>query len=151
MDINTEIMIEYNHWANLKALESIKTLINEYDKPMKIFSHILLSEELWLKRVKNITPKEQKFWEYLSIESCSQLVEKNKNDWDNYLFQKSPEVLEDKISYVNSKGVQYSNSLNEILTHVFYHSAYHRGQVAVLVRQAGGEPALTDFIVYIRE
>jgi uncharacterized damage-inducible protein DinB len=33
-------------------------------------------------------------------------------------------------------------------THVGTHSHYHRGQIASGMRQAGGPPASTDFIVF---
>ena len=35
--------------------------------------------------------------------------------------------------------------------HMATHGAYHRGQVALLVRDAGADPLATDFIVYMRE
>jgi uncharacterized damage-inducible protein DinB len=36
------------------------------------------------------------------------------------------------------------------LLHVFLHSAYHRGQVSLMVRRSGGVPAPTDFIAFVR-
>ena len=35
--------------------------------------------------------------------------------------------------------------------HVVTHSAYHRGQVAAAVREAGGKPAATDLVVWVRQ
>jgi uncharacterized damage-inducible protein DinB len=34
--------------------------------------------------------------------------------------------------------------------HIAFHGVYHRGQIAALVRQHGGEPAYTDFIRAVR-
>ncbi|MGG1633398.1 DinB family protein [Paenibacillus sp. NRS-1760] len=31
------------------------------------------------------------------------------------------------------------------------HGSYHRGQIALLLRQAGAEPILTDYIIYERQ
>ncbi len=39
----------------------------------------------------------------------------------------------------------------DVLTQLHGHSLYHRGQIASLVRAAGGEPAKTDFIFWSRE
>ena len=41
-------------------------------------------------------------------------------------------------------------TLDDILIHVFNHSTYHRGQVARLVTDAGGQRALTDYIAFFR-
>jgi len=41
-------------------------------------------------------------------------------------------------------------SKHYILSHVIIHGGYHRGQIAILLRQAGSDPAVTDFIAYVR-
>jgi len=40
-------------------------------------------------------------------------------------------------------------SLDETLLQVVMHSTYHRGQVNMQLRELGGEPPLTDFIVWL--
>jgi uncharacterized damage-inducible protein DinB len=37
----------------------------------------------------------------------------------------------------------------ECLLQLALHSAHHRGQVAAWLREAGGEPPLTDFIAWV--
>lgn len=44
----------------------------------------------------------------------------------------------------------FRNSVVDLLTQVFTHGQYHRGQIAKMVGRAGGTPASTDFIVYAR-
>jgi uncharacterized damage-inducible protein DinB len=39
--------------------------------------------------------------------------------------------------------------LSEALMQVLLHSSYHRGQVSTRLRELGGEPPLTDFIVWV--
>ena len=41
--------------------------------------------------------------------------------------------------------------MEDILTHVLLHSAYHRGQIASQVRAGGEQPAYTDFIHAVRQ
>jgi uncharacterized damage-inducible protein DinB len=43
------------------------------------------------------------------------------------------------------------NSIEDILTQLFGHSCYHRGQIAQLLRSIGAEPAVTDFVFWTRE
>ena len=54
------------------------------------------------------------------------------------------------VHYVNSAGQEFVNTVRDILFHVAMHGSYHRGQIALLVREAGGQPAATDFIAFAR-
>ena len=55
------------------------------------------------------------------------------------------------VEYRNSKGEAWSNRVEDILTHVLMHSAYHRGQIALEMRASGAQPAYTDFIHAVRQ
>ncbi len=54
------------------------------------------------------------------------------------------------IAYVNSKGEAFESTVGDILLHVAQHGAYHRGQIARLLREAGHTPPYTDFIQFAR-
>ncbi|HKX83764.1 MAG TPA: DinB family protein, partial [Pyrinomonadaceae bacterium] len=56
-----------------------------------------------------------------------------------------------KSEYKTSEGVPRSNSFREILTHVLFHSAIHRGNIILKLREEGIEPPQTDYIIYLRE
>jgi uncharacterized damage-inducible protein DinB len=71
--------------------------------------------------------------------------------WKNYLTNLSPDDLEKQIDYRNSKGEAWSSRVDDVLTHVVMHSAYHRGQIALEMREAGLQPAYTDFIHGVRQ
>jgi len=75
--------------------------------------------------------------------------------WRDYLArlgnQFAPGSLDDKVEYRNSKGEPWSSRVEDILTHVLLHSAYHRGQIALQMRASGMEPAYTDFIHAVRQ
>lgn len=55
------------------------------------------------------------------------------------------------MSYRSSQGTPFQTSVGDILMHLASHGAYHRGQIALLLRQAGAEPLNTDFITFVRE
>ena len=59
--------------------------------------------------------------------------------------------LDDQVEYRNSKGELWRSRVEDILTHVLFHSTYHRGQIALLMRASGMEPAYTDFIHAVRQ
>ncbi len=62
-----------------------------------------------------------------------------------------PAGLAETVVYKNSKGEPWTSTVEDILTHVLLHSAYHRGQIASQVRAGGEQPAYTDFIHAVRQ
>ncbi len=71
--------------------------------------------------------------------------------WREYFSQLSPPALSQTIAYKNTKGESWASTVQDVLTHVMMHSAYHRGQIATLMRAAGRAPAYTDFIYAVRQ
>jgi uncharacterized damage-inducible protein DinB len=89
-------------------------------------------------------------WPELNVEACGERLDRLSRLWPEYL-DGADESLTEKISYTNSKGETWNNTVEEILTHVVIHSAYHRGQIASDVRASGGVPAYTDYIHAVRQ
>lgn len=50
---------------------------------------------------------------------------------------------------VNRFGSVAPATLAETIVQVAMHTAYHRGQIATRLRELGGEPQITDFIMWI--
>ena len=72
-------------------------------------------------------------------------------EWREFLDRLPPDGFDDKIEYRSSEGEAWSSRVEDVLTHVLTHSAYHRGQAALEMRAAGLEPAYTDFIHAVRK
>jgi uncharacterized damage-inducible protein DinB len=53
--------------------------------------------------------------------------------------------------YQSLDGNKFRSMLGDILAQLTTHGAYHRGQLASLVKACGGTPAITDFIYWSRE
>ena len=58
----------------------------------------------------------------------------------------TPADLVRTIAYVNSKGQRWDSPIEDVLVHVLMHGAYHRGQIASALREAGVTPPYTDYI-----
>jgi len=54
------------------------------------------------------------------------------------------------ISYKNSSGRAFQNSVRDVLMHVALHGQYHRGQINLQLRANGMEPVNVDFITFVR-
>ena len=140
-------LFEYSHHFNQKLGDSF---IDNFDitseKAIKLFNHIINSQQIWNNRIE---PKQTKFgvWEIHSIQDCKSI---DKSNFEHSLFILDNIDLNETISYSNTKGQTFSNSIRDILFHIINHSTYHRAQIATEFRQSGLEPLVTDFIVYKR-
>jgi uncharacterized damage-inducible protein DinB len=113
-------------------------------------AHILSAEKLWLERIRRV-PQSMAVWPSSTIEECEALADELAAAWREYLANLTADGLEEMVEYKNSKGKSWSGRVEDVLTHVVMHSAYHRGQIALEMRAAGMEPAYTDFIHAVRE
>ncbi len=141
---------KYNSWANELLIQSLRSQGITDEPVLKLLSHVVLSESIWMMRLKAEDYSNKNFWKILSITECNRLSQENSKKYSDYMKEKSENELERLIIYNNSKGIEFSNSIEDILTHIFYHSGYHRGQIAKEVRQLDKEPINTDYINFIR-
>jgi uncharacterized damage-inducible protein DinB len=54
------------------------------------------------------------------------------------------------VSYRNSAGREFTNTVADIVTHVAMHGSHHRGQIALKLRASGQEPPYVDYIQFAR-
>lgn len=142
-------MFAYDHWANRECLAGMRAGGSVSSDTVKRIAHILSAEKLWLERIQR-ERQSMPVWPSSTIEDCRVLADEMASAWRNYLSKLAPGGLEEKIEYRNSKGEAWSSRVEDVLTHVLMHSAYHRGQIALEMRAAGMEPAYTDFIHAVR-
>ncbi|PFN98562.1 damage-inducible protein DinB [Bacillus sp. AFS076308] len=140
-------MYQHLDWANLRILETLKTTGDQNSEAKRLFSHILLAEEVWFHRIKGLDSNPQAIWTELSLDECSNLLAKNKQGFSELLEGLSET---DIIVYKNSTGKEFSTSVQDILTHVSLHGQYHRGQINRLLREDGFEPVNLDYITFVR-
>ena len=140
----------YNLWANGEVLSRIKQVRPESNRPLELLGHILSAERLWLERIRH-HPQTLPVWPELSVERCDSQVAAMARSWNDYFADLPLSGLTEEIAYQNTKGEPWSNTVHDILTHVLLHSAYHRGQIASIMRISGAQPAYTDFIHAVRQ
>jgi uncharacterized damage-inducible protein DinB len=140
----------YNAWANREVMAAMRESGDERPQLLKLMAHIFAAEVLWLERLKG-EPQSMQVWPDLDLDQCETQATKLSGLWVEYLRPMSAAGLSEKISYRNSKGESWSNTVQDVLTHVAMHSAYHRGQIASMMRAAGQAPGYTDFIHAVRQ
>lgn len=140
----------YNEWANREVLANLRMSARPPGQTLRLPAHILSAERLWLERIRK-QPQSLPVWPEFSADQCETQIAEMANLWREYLNGLSAKQLSESISYKNSKGEPWSSTVEDILTHVLLHSAYHRGQIASQTRAAGETPAYTDFIHAVRQ
>ncbi len=143
-----ERLLHYDRWANRETLKSLGQAIPP-PRSLKWMGHIIGADFLWLARMESQT-SELPVWPDLSLKECGKRLEKVSQLLED-VAKSGPKRLSQPISYTNSKGEPWTSTVEEILTHVVIHSAYHRGQIASDVRAAGHTPAYTDYIHAVRQ
>lgn len=142
---------DYNIWANREFLQFFAARPNSSGKAVRIFAHLLLAEKTWLRRIgENLDTSGFDFWSNETIEDCAALLAENEREIKLFFAVLTEDRLDTVFNYKNSRGASFKNTWREALTHVFAHSAYHRGQLALAVREAGDAPPYTDFIQFLR-
>jgi uncharacterized damage-inducible protein DinB len=142
----------YDAWANGEVLAAI-TASGSGSSPARslhLLAHIVSAEQLWLERLRQ-HPQSLPVWPEFALDQCATQLAHLTKLWDEYFVQLSPAQLSDEISYRNSRGEPWSSSVQDVLTHIVMHSAYHRGQIASLMRAGGNAPAYTDYIHAVRQ
>jgi uncharacterized damage-inducible protein DinB len=140
-------LYEYNHFMNGSVIRKItEDHIASSEKNVKLMSHILNANRIWNDRINASVRKigvfdlvpvhEMQYFDKVNFEESFLII-------DNHDF-------EQQLSYVNSKGNSYTNSVRDVMFHVINHSNYHRAQIAADMRANGIDPVVTDFIFYKR-
>lgn len=142
-------LFAYNDWANNHILASFK--INQSEQAQKVLSHILLTESEYFERLYGKDSTDFDFWQNLTVEECEKLERQNRANFETLLRNSDEENLSKIVKYKTSKGVSYQNALWEMLTHVLFHSATHRGNIIKILRDENFAPPATDYIIYLRE
>ncbi len=140
----------YDEWANREALAVVRKHADASARLLHLMAHILSAERLWLERLRQ-QPQSLPVWPEFTLEQGeAQAVELGRM-WHDYLDDMLPANLSQMISYKNSRGEAWTSAVQDVLTHVLMHSAYHRGQIASHMRVSGQTPAYTDFIHAVRQ
>jgi uncharacterized damage-inducible protein DinB len=142
-------LIDHLEWADAKALGALRAAGMPSGRAREVYSHILGSEHTWIARISGRTPAIA-IWPKLSDEELERVSGENVAELRRLIDNVTEVDLARVVSYRTSVGHPYESTVEDILLHIALHGSYHRGQVAMLLRQGGSEPAATDYIAFIR-
>lgn len=145
--MTAEEIINYTKVADQCIIKIFSQLITALPEAERLFSHVLNAQHIWAKRILGIEPL-YGVWQIHPRADFKKISEDNFKLIDEALKENN---LDQVIHYQNSRGTQFENQVAEILFHLFNHSTYHRSQVVTLLKKAGFEPPVTDYIILKRD
>jgi uncharacterized damage-inducible protein DinB len=141
-------LLAHDGWANAAALAALR-VAPATARARAWMAHIVGAERLWLARIRE-EPPAMAVWPELDLDACAAELAGLQGEWMQLLDGLDDDALHEGVAYRNSKGEFWTSTVADILTPVALHASYHRGQIAAAVREAGSEPAYTDYIHAVR-
>jgi uncharacterized damage-inducible protein DinB len=149
---------EYEQDAHAKVLHSLESVPEsrrssaEFRKAVDLLAHITAARRVWLYRFGIMPdPPPSLFPQEASLAELATTLRTVQEQWSAYLGRLDDAELARTFEYKSLDAGWFRSRVEDILTQLFGHSWYHRGQIATFVRAAGGEPAVTDFVYWCRE
>ena len=150
-------LYRYHQWANGRLRETLGTLTLEqftrdvggsFRSMQELLVHMVAVDWIWERRCRGESPRAflplSEFPDFASVESRWLDVERAQT---RLIEDVTDEALRVPLAYVNVKGERWVYPLWQILLHVVNHGTYHRGQIAMLLRQLGVVPRSTDLLL----
>ena len=140
--------------AALCAVPAERRSAPEFRKAATLMAHIIEARRLWLFRLgaARESPRLEDFFpENVSLADLATRLDAMQAAWTSFLAGLDDAAIARTFEYRSLEGEPFRNVVADILTQLYGHSLYHRGQIALLLRTMGAEPAVTDFVFWTRE
>jgi len=147
---------EYEKDCNRKALQMLQSVpiasrsSASFPRAVGKMAHLVAARHMWLYRLGVVEDRPESWFPPTALAQLPAAIHAIECRWTEYLEQLSDADLEAEFTYAGSDGNQYRWRLLDLLTQVFGHAWYHRGQIAMLVKDLGGITVDTDFIFWDR-
>lgn len=142
-------LFEHLIWADRACADALVAAGAAGAPAVLTYAHVIGAELVWLDRLEG-RPQSVAVWPAVDLAGSLALAETARRRWASLLTPLAEADLERDVDYTNSAGRAFTSRAGDILVHVALHGAYHRGQIAQLLRQNGAEPAATDYIGFVR-
>ena len=137
----------------LKMLQSVPAASRtspQFSRAVGKLAHLVAARHMWLFRLGVVKDHPETWTPPTTIEQLPAAIEAIQNRWIAYLATLSDADLAADFEFTGHDGKRRRWPLVDLLTQVFGHAWYHRGQIAMLVKDLGGETVDTDYIFWNR-
>jgi len=137
----------YDAWANAEVYAALRA-VDPPGKCVRWLAHVIGAETLWMARLQggvSLLP----VWPEWTLGEIERPLHELAHAWPPLLEREAAD-LGREVAYTNSKGERWTSRVEDVLSQVLFHGAYHRGQIASALRAVGLAPPTTDFIHAVR-
>lgn len=143
-------LANYDVWADQQWIECLREIAPPPTDAVSLLSHLGVTKQVWLRRIRGERTSDLVLWPEEPLDEAAARLKASGIELRMFVERVGASDLDRTASYRNSSGTAYQTPVRDVLSHLFTHAHYHRGQIARAVREAGHEPVWTDFIVYAR-
>jgi uncharacterized damage-inducible protein DinB len=145
---------EYERDCNAKTLAMLASVpaerraTPEFQKAVDRMAHLVAARQRWLHRLGHWPETPAAFPQGTPLDELPGRVAATEAAWVAYLRDLDDAELAREFEWQIDNGQRYRWNLEGLLTQVFGHAWYHRGQIAQLVAALGGQAVDTDYIFW---
>lgn len=150
-------LYDYHIWANERLWDHLQSLpegvfLQEvnlgFTSIAEVFGHLAAAEEVWFARIKEERPPSLAARPFANMAAARQYLSRLQTGHHEYLA--SVGDMGKVVTYHNTAGEAFQNSISEILQQVVNHGTYHRGNITTMLRHLGHKGIITDYIAFLR-
>ncbi len=147
---------EYEKDCNAKTLQMLRSVplaarsSAAFERAVGKMAHLVAARHMWLFRLGVVADHPESWFPPTSLEQLPGAIRSIEERWTAYLGKLSDADVPAEFTCTGSDGKRYRWRLIDLLTQVFGHAWYHRGQIAMLVKDLGGQAQDTDYIFWER-
>jgi uncharacterized damage-inducible protein DinB len=147
---------EYERDCNAKSLAMLASVpaerqaAPEFQKAIDRMAHLVAARRWWLNRLGHWPEAPDLSPQGTTLAELPGLVAATEARWVDYLRGLDESELAREFEWQIANGRRYRWNVEGVLTQVFGHAWYHRGQIAQLVTALGGHVVDTDYIFWSR-
>lgn len=134
--------------AMLESVPAEKRADPMFQKAIDKFAHVDAARMRWLHRLGVYPELPPPFPPGVKLEELAGRFAVSEREWTAYLAKLTDAELAKEIEYTFADGSRYRWVVEGILTTLFGHAQYHRGQVVTYVHLLGGKPVDTDYVFF---
>jgi uncharacterized damage-inducible protein DinB len=146
-----ERLFEYEFWANRRWLARLREIPNAPPRVFELFAHIHIAQAVWRARLRGEDSRAAPISPKPSLGECAKILEESAEELLGLVRRSGASELDRIVCYTNQTGKSFETSVRDILWQLMTHAPYHRGQIALLVREFGEAPVDTGYITWVRE
>lgn len=145
---------DYERDCNAKSLQMLESVPAErrsdpqFQKAVDRMAHLVAARRRWLNRLGHFPEAPGLFPKETKLSDLGKMVADTEAAWVAYLARLDEGELNRVLEWETADGNRYRWEVEGILTQVFGHAWYHRGQIAQLVAALGGKAVDTDYIFW---